>query len=76
MPSLTHLFSPSSIGSMALKNRIVMSPMHTDYGNDDGTVSERLRDYHVARARGGVGLMVSGGVWWSGQQPSTNSRSL
>jgi 2,4-dienoyl-CoA reductase (NADPH2) len=53
---LQRLFSPINIGIMEVKNRIVMSPMHTDYGNDDGTISDRLRDYHVARAKGGVGL--------------------
>ncbi len=58
MPGLPRLFSPINIGTMELKNRIVMSPMHTDYGNDDGTVSDRLCDYHLARARGGVGLIT------------------
>jgi NAD(H)-dependent 7beta-hydroxy-3-oxo-delta4-cholenoic acid oxidoreductase len=52
------LFSPITIGNMEVKNRIVMSPMHTDYGEPDGTISERLRDYHVARAAGGVGLIT------------------
>ena len=36
------LLSPVAIGSMQLKNRIVLSPMTTNYGNDDQTVSERL----------------------------------
>lgn len=43
---------------MELKNRIVMSPMATDYPNDDGTISERLKDYLEARAKGGVGLIT------------------
>ncbi len=58
MRELSRLFSPIQIGSMQVKNRIVMSPMHTDYGNQDGTVSDCLRDYHVARASGGVGLIT------------------
>lgn len=58
MKKLERLFSPIRIGTMDVKNRIVMSPMHTDYGNKDGTISERLRDYHVARAKGGVGLIT------------------
>ena len=58
MTKLQRLFSPINIGIMEVKNRIVMSPMHTDYGNDDGTISDRLRDYHVARAKGGVGLIT------------------
>lgn len=52
------LLSPISIGSMRLKNRIVMSPMTTNYANDDQTPSKRLQDYLVERARGGVGLIT------------------
>ncbi|MCB1614843.1 MAG: FAD-dependent oxidoreductase [Pseudomonadales bacterium] len=53
------LFSPVSIGGMQLKNRLVMSPMTTDYGNEDQTPSQRLIDYLSARARGGVGLITA-----------------
>ena len=52
------LLSPVAIGSMQLKNRIVLSPMTTNYGNDDQTVSERLIAFHEARAKGGVGLIT------------------
>lgn len=37
-----HLFSPFTINGMTLKNRAVMPPMATGYGNADNTVSERL----------------------------------
>jgi 2,4-dienoyl-CoA reductase (NADPH2) len=52
------LLSPVAIGSMQLKNRMVLSPMTTNYGNDDQTVSERLIAFHEARAKGGVGLIT------------------
>ena len=52
------LFSPLRIGSMALPNRIVMSPMTTDYGNLEQEPTERLMAYLEARARGGVGLIT------------------
>jgi 2,4-dienoyl-CoA reductase (NADPH2) len=52
------LLSPVAIGTMQLKNRIVLSPMTTNYGNDDQTVSERLIAFHEARAKGGVGLIT------------------
>jgi 2,4-dienoyl-CoA reductase (NADPH2) len=52
------LLSPVAIGSMQLKNRIVLSPMTTNYGNDDQTVSERLIAFHETRAKGGVGLIT------------------
>lgn len=52
------LLSPITIGSMSVKNRIVMSPMTTNYGNDDQTVSDRLIAFLSARAEGGAGLIT------------------
>lgn len=52
------LTSPARIGNMALKNRMVMSPMTTAYCNDDQTPSERLVRYFEERAKGGVGLIT------------------
>lgn len=53
-----HLLSPIQIGTMTLKNRMVMSPMTTAYCNADQTPSERLIAHFEARARGGVGLIT------------------
>ena len=53
-----NLLSPIAIGSMQLKNRMVLSPMTTNYGNDDRTVSERLIAFHETLAKGGVGLIT------------------
>jgi NAD(H)-dependent 7beta-hydroxy-3-oxo-delta4-cholenoic acid oxidoreductase len=58
-PSLERLFSPGRIGSLQLGNRLVMAPMATDYAAEEGRVSPKLIDYHVARARGGVGLIIA-----------------
>lgn len=58
MRSFPSLFEPIQIGNMQVKNRIVMAPMTTDYGNDDQTPSERLMAYLEARAKGGVGLIT------------------
>ena len=52
------LLSPISIGPMALRNRMVMSPMTTNYGNDDQTPSKRLIKFLETRAKGGVGLIT------------------
>jgi 2,4-dienoyl-CoA reductase-like NADH-dependent reductase (Old Yellow Enzyme family)/thioredoxin reductase len=52
---LSHLFSPIEVGGMAVKNRVVMAPMERNYGNRDGTVSDRTVAHYEARARGGVG---------------------
>ena len=56
---LEHLFSPVTINGMTLKNRAVMPAMGTDYGNADGTVSDRLIAYLARRARGGTGLIIT-----------------
>jgi 2,4-dienoyl-CoA reductase-like NADH-dependent reductase (Old Yellow Enzyme family)/thioredoxin reductase len=55
---MTKLFEKTKIGSMELKNRIVMAPMGSGLPNVDGTVSQQLIDYCVRRAVGGVGLIV------------------
>jgi 2,4-dienoyl-CoA reductase (NADPH2) len=52
------LFSPVRIGSMELKNRLVMAPMTTNWAGPGDTITLRLIDYHVARAKGGVGLIT------------------
>lgn len=59
MRSLKKLFSPINIGTMKVKNRIVMSPMVTRWVAEDGTFSPKQIDYYEARARGGVGLIIS-----------------
>lgn len=57
MPKLEALFTPTRIGSMELRNRIVMAPMTVDYGSPDETPSERQIAYYSERARGGVALI-------------------
>ena len=57
-----HLLSPGRIGSMTLRNRILMCPMGDNLANEDGTMSERQIAYFEARARGGVGLILVGSV--------------
>jgi 2,4-dienoyl-CoA reductase (NADPH2) len=55
---LEHLFSPGAIGSLQLRNRIVMAPMGSNLCEPDGTPSERMLAYYEARARGGVGMVI------------------
>jgi len=52
------LLEPCAIGTMQVKNRVVMPPMGTWFATDGGFVSQRLIDYHEARAKGGVGLII------------------
>jgi len=57
--NLEKLFSHIKIGGCEIKNRIVMAPMGAHFENMDGSVSESLIDYFEARAKGGVGLIIS-----------------
>ena len=55
------LFKPGKIGTMELCNRIVMLPMNLllTEGNQS-RYTKRNVDYFAARARGGVGLIITG----------------
>lgn len=55
-----HLLSPGRIGSLELRNRIVMSPMGSNLCEPDGHLGERILRYYEERARGGVGMLVVG----------------
>jgi 2,4-dienoyl-CoA reductase (NADPH2) len=66
-----HLLQPGRIGTMAVRNRLVMSPMETMYGTPDGLPSERTRDYFAARAQGGVGLITVGATGIDHLHPET-----
>ncbi len=55
---LDKLFSPFSIGTLGMKNRIVMPPMATHYATPEGFATERQIAYYVERARGGVGYIT------------------
>jgi len=55
------LFEPGNIGVMQVKNRIVMAPMGVGaMAEADGNWTERVREFYIARARGGVGLITTG----------------
>lgn len=52
------LFEPGSIGTMTLKNRLIMPPISTNLAGEDGTVSEELLFHYAERAKGGVGMIT------------------
>lgn len=70
-PSFPHLLAPGRIGSLELRNRIVMSPMETMYGTPEGHPSDRTVAYFAARARGGVGLITVGATGIDPLHPET-----
>ncbi|MBF0229035.1 MAG: FAD-dependent oxidoreductase [Desulfamplus sp.] len=62
MTTFPHIFTPIKIGSMYVKNRLMMSAMSINFGVDDKChVTEQLTQYFVERAKGGVGMMLVGG---------------
>lgn len=56
-----HLLAPLDLGFTTLKNRTLMGSMHTGLEERPGGF-ERMAAYFAERARGGVGLMVTGGI--------------
>ena len=48
--SFKHLFSPGKIGTITLRNRVIMPAMATCMAEKDYTVGPRLCAYHAARA--------------------------
>ncbi|MDD5524354.1 MAG: FAD-dependent oxidoreductase [Smithella sp.] len=56
------LLEPVKIGSLTLRNRIVLAPMGTYYIAADGSVTKRLIDYHTRFAKGGIGLIIPEGT--------------
>jgi 2,4-dienoyl-CoA reductase (NADPH2) len=60
-PLYPHLLSPLDLGFTTLKNRVLMGSMHTGLEEkSDGF--ERMAAFFGERARGGVGLIVTGGI--------------
>jgi len=59
MPKLSMLMSPWKLGTLEIKNRLVMSPMTLVWANPDETPSDRQISYWVERARNGVGLIIT-----------------
>ncbi|MGB5104371.1 MAG: NADPH-dependent 2,4-dienoyl-CoA reductase [Steroidobacteraceae bacterium] len=55
-----HLLAPLDLGHVKLRNRVLMGSMHTGL-EDDPKHFPRLTAYFAERARGGVGLIVTGG---------------
>lgn len=60
MSAYPHLLAPLTLGSITLRNRVLMGSMHTGL-EDRPEFFPRLGAYFAERARGGVGLIVTGG---------------
>ena len=56
---MERLFERGRIGGLELKNRVVMPAMGCSLAEADGTAGEQIIRYYQARARGGVGLIIT-----------------
>jgi 2,4-dienoyl-CoA reductase (NADPH2) len=60
MTHYPHLLAPLDLGHITLKNRVLMGSMHT--GLEETGDWNRVAEFYATRARGGVALMVTGGM--------------
>jgi 2,4-dienoyl-CoA reductase (NADPH2) len=56
-----HIFEPLDLGFTTLKNRILMGSMHTGLEEEKNGI-DKIAAYYAERAKGGVGLIVTGGI--------------
>jgi 2,4-dienoyl-CoA reductase (NADPH2) len=61
LTAFPRLFEPLTVGSLTLPNRVLMGSMHLGLEEVDGGF-EKMAAFYAERARGGVGLIVTGGV--------------
>ena len=61
-PNRRIIFEPIRIGTLEIKNRVAMAPVNLSnlYPPQEGTFPPRVIDYYVERAKGGVGLIITG----------------
>ncbi|MDP4989892.1 MAG: FAD-dependent oxidoreductase [Marivita lacus] len=60
MTTYKHMLAPLDLGFTTLKNRVLMGSMHTNL--EETGDWNRVAEFYATRARGGVGLMVTGGM--------------
>ena len=59
--SYPHLLQPLDLGFTQLKNRVIMGSMHTGLEEEKQGFS-KLAAFYEERAKGGVGLIITGGI--------------
>ena len=68
-----HIFRPLDLGFTRLKNRILMGSMHTGLEDIEGGFV-RQAAYFAERARGGVGMIITGGIFPNAEAGGGNSK--
>jgi 2,4-dienoyl-CoA reductase-like NADH-dependent reductase (Old Yellow Enzyme family)/NADPH-dependent glutamate synthase beta subunit-like oxidoreductase len=71
---LTSLFEPIRIGRTTIKNRLIFPAMCTNYSDDEGSITPRIKAFMEARAVGGVGMCIIPGTVYG--TPSKNRPAI
>lgn len=58
MKKYKNIFKPLTVKQMTIKNRIIMPPMGTNFGGQNGEFEETHIKYYEQRAKGGTGLII------------------
>lgn len=58
MKKYKNIFKPLTVKQMTIKNRIIMPPMGTNFGGQNGEFEESHIQYYEQRAKGGTGLII------------------
>ena len=58
MKKYNRIFTPLTVKNMTIKNRVVMPPMGSNYGGENGEMTEEHMKYYEQRAKGGTGLII------------------
>jgi 2,4-dienoyl-CoA reductase (NADPH2) len=53
------LFTPMTLGTRSIRNRIMLAPMSVCYGAADGAVTDREIEHYARRAQGGAGVVIT-----------------
>lgn len=53
-----HIFEPLTIRRMTMKNRVMMTPMGTNFAGQNGEINKKHIKYYEQRAKGGTGLIM------------------
>ena len=58
MTKYKNIFKPLTVKQMTIKNRVIMPPMGSNYGGQNGEFEEAHMKYYEQRAKGGTGLII------------------
>ena len=56
--AVKYLFQPGKIGSLYVKNRIIMAPLGSRLTTENGAVTDAMIEFYSQRARGGAGVIT------------------